>query len=59
VIVTPPSLRFCPWSTLRPPHFAVRGSGELSRYAWFYLFVVAVEAEHEGMDVQWMGGKKL
>jgi hypothetical protein len=31
----------------------------LSRYAWFYLFVVAVEAEHEGMDVQWMGRKKL
>src|SRR5262245_35519468 len=28
VIVTPPSSRFCPWSTLRPPHCAVRGSGE-------------------------------
>src|SRR5262249_51071441 len=27
-IVTPPSSRFCPWSTLRPPHYAVRGSGE-------------------------------
>src|SRR5215471_14995277 len=27
-IVTPPSSRFCPWSTLRPPHRAVRGSGE-------------------------------
>jgi hypothetical protein len=26
-IVTPPSSR-CPWSTLRPPHCAVRGSGE-------------------------------
>src|SRR5262249_30584614 len=30
VIVTPPSSRFCPWSTLRPPHCAVRGSGEPS-----------------------------
>src|SRR5215467_12351719 len=28
VIVTPPSSRFCPWSTLRPPHYAVRGSDE-------------------------------
>jgi hypothetical protein len=28
VIVSPPSSRFCPWSTLRPPHCAVRGSGE-------------------------------
>src|SRR5262249_16431427 len=28
VIVTSPSSRFCPWSTLRPPHCAVRGSGE-------------------------------
>jgi hypothetical protein len=28
VIVTPPSSRFCPWSALRPPHYAVRGSGE-------------------------------
>ena len=54
MIVTPPSSRFCPWSTLRPPHFAVRGSGD----AWFYQFVVAVEAEHESMDLQWMGGKK-
>ncbi len=28
VIVTPPGSRFCPWSTLRSPHYAVRGSGE-------------------------------
>jgi hypothetical protein len=28
VIVASPSSRFCPWSTLRPPHCAVRGSGE-------------------------------
>ena len=28
VVVAPPSSRFCPWSTLRPPHCAVRGSGE-------------------------------
>jgi hypothetical protein len=28
MIVTPPSSRFCPWSRLRPPHYAVRGSGE-------------------------------
>jgi transposase len=28
VIVTSPSSRFCPWSTLRSPHYAVRGSGE-------------------------------
>jgi hypothetical protein len=27
-IVTPPSSRFCPWSAPRPPHYAVRGSGE-------------------------------
>jgi hypothetical protein len=27
-IVTPPSSRFCPWSAPRPPHCAVRGSGE-------------------------------
>ena len=30
LIVTPPSSRFCPWSTLRPPHYAVRGSGEVT-----------------------------
>src|SRR6516162_1782722 len=28
VIVTPPSSRFCPWSALRPPHYAVRRNGE-------------------------------
>src|SRR5262249_43957355 len=28
MIVTSPSSRFCPWSALRPPHYAVRGSGE-------------------------------
>jgi hypothetical protein len=28
MIVTSPSSSFCPWSTLRPPHYAVRGSGE-------------------------------
>ena len=28
MIVTSPSSRFCPWSTQRPPHYAVRGSGE-------------------------------
>src|SRR5262245_39274439 len=27
-IATPPSSRFCPWSAPRPPHYAVRGSGE-------------------------------
>src|SRR5262245_32475202 len=35
VIVTPPSSRFCPWLALRPPHYAVRGTVSLSRYAWF------------------------
>src|SRR5215471_5717072 len=28
VIVAPPSSRFCPWSALRPPHYAVRRNGE-------------------------------
>jgi hypothetical protein len=28
VIVASPSSRFCPWSTLRSPHCALRGSGE-------------------------------
>jgi hypothetical protein len=28
VIVSPPVSRFCPWSTLRPPHDAVGGNGE-------------------------------
>jgi hypothetical protein len=28
VMIASPSSRFCPWSTLRPPHCAVRGSGE-------------------------------
>jgi hypothetical protein len=35
VIVTAPSSRFCPWSAPRPPHYAVRGTVSLSRYAWF------------------------
>ena len=33
--VTPPSSRFCPWSAPRPPHYAVRRTVSLSRYAWF------------------------
>ena len=28
VIIASPNSRFCPWSKLRPPHCAVRGSGE-------------------------------
>ena len=28
VIIASPSSRFCPWSKLRPPHCAVRGSGK-------------------------------
>jgi hypothetical protein len=31
LIVTPLGSRFCPWSTLRPPHDAIRGNGELDR----------------------------
>jgi acid stress chaperone HdeB len=45
VIVASPSSRFCPWSTLRPPHCAVRGSGEPSSESARSSQVLATHAQ--------------
>jgi transposase len=51
MIVTSPSSRFCPWSALRPPHYAVRGSGE-PLAAWIGL----VPRQHSTGGKERLGG---